>query len=502
MLETAVESVDCVVVGGGITGLAAAHRLVELGREGGAPPTIRLLERSARLGGQIRTERLGEYLIDGGPDSLVTHKPAAVRLAERIGLAHELVSLGTRGGGTEVLRNGRPIRVPDGFFMMAPTRLAPMLRSPLFSLRGKLRMVCEPWIAPRAAEVEDESLASFVTRRFGREVLERVAEPIVASLYTARAEELSLRLSLPRFLDMEAHEGSVLRAMRKAARPRGGHAGGGFLALTGGLGRFVEELLRRLPEGTVALSAPVDAIVRDPAGGSWRIRRSDGSRLRADTVVLACSASASASMVRDLDPTLASGLSELEYASCATVTLAYPIASIGAALRSNGFFVPRSEGLPILACSYVSRKFDDRGPAHTMVLRAFLGGATNPSVLGNDDARLVSIAHQTLARLLRIGHEPIVSRVHRFPGAMPQYRPGQLRWIERTRARVGGHPGLFVAGSTLGAVGLPDCTQSGEDAASAAFGFLRSRVEMPDPVGPHRQDRIDCGRQADVLGGR
>lgn len=486
MRESADSPVTCIVVGGGITGLSAAHRLVELARERRDPVTVRLLERSDRLGGQLRTERVGEYLIEGGPDSLVAHKPAAARLAERIGLAADLAPIGGRYAGTEVVRNGRPIRVPDGFLMMAPTRWWPALRSPLFSMKGKLRMACEPWIAPRDAEVEDESLASFATRRFGREVFERVAEPIVAGLYTARAEYLSLRLTMPRFLDMEMREGSVIRALRKAARERSrgtasaGRGGqGGFLALKGGLGRFVDALASRLPNGAVETRARVDTIVYDPAAGVWRVRCGEGREWSADALVLACSATVSAGIVRTLDVELSAALSELEYASCATVTLAYPLASIGAPLCSNGFFVPRAEKLPILACSYVSRKFDDRGPAGTMVMRAFLGGATNPAVLEHDDHHLVSLAHATLARLLDIRHEPVLSRVHRFPGAMPQYLPGQATWIAGIRSRAERHPGLFFAGSTLGAFGLPDCVQSGEDAASAAFTFLSNAVRVP-----------------------
>jgi protoporphyrinogen/coproporphyrinogen III oxidase len=481
MHELADRPASCVVVGGGITGLCAAHRLVELGRKRGDPLNVRLLEQSDRLGGQVRTERVGEYLIEGGPDSLVAHKPAAVRLAERIGLAPDLVPVGGRYAGTEIVRKGRPIRVPDGFLMMAPTRLWPALQSPLFSMRGKLRMACEPWIAARETDVEDESLASFVTRRFGREVLDRVAEPIIAGLYTARAENLSLRLTLPHFLDMEMREGSVIRALRKAAlersrRPASEGRGGqrSFLAFKGGLGRFVDELASRLPDGTVETRALVDAIVYDAAAGIWRVRCGDGRELSAEAVVLACSATVSAAIVRALDAELSSTLTGLEYASCATVTLAYPLASIGAALQSNGFFVPRAEKLPILACSYVSRKFEDRGPADAMVLRAFLGGATNPAVLENDDDRLVSLTHATLARLLGIRHEPTLARVHRFAGSMPQYRPGQAKWIAGIRSRSQRHPGLFFAGSTLGAFGLPDCTQSGEDAASAAFAFLSS----------------------------
>ena len=488
MRESAGQPARCIVVGGGITGLSAAHRLFELGelgRERGHPITVRLLEQSDRLGGQIRTERIGEYLIEGGPDGLVAHKPAAARLAERIGLAPDLAPIGGRYAGTEIVWKGRPIRLPDGFLMMAPTRLWPTLRSPLFSMRGKLRMACEPWIAARDPEVEDESLGSFVTRRFGREVLERVAEPIVAGLFTARAENLSLRLTLPRFLDMEMREGSVTRGLRKAARERSrraaseGHGQGRFLAFKGGLGRFVDEIASRLPDGTVETRALVNGIAYDAAAGVWRVRCGGGRELRADALVLACSATVSAAIVRALDAELSSSLTELEYASCATVTLAYRLASIGAPLRSNGFFVPRAEKLPILACTYVSRKFGDRGPADTMVLRAFLGGATNPAVLDNDDDHLVSITHATLARLLGIRHEPLLARVHRFSGSMPQYLPGQAKWIAGIRSRAERHPGLFFAGSTLGAFGLPDCTQSGEDAASAAFAFLSNAKMVP-----------------------
>ena len=210
-----------------------------------------------------------------------------------------------------------------------------------------------------------------------------------------------------------------------------------------------------------------------------RIRCGEGRELSAEALVLACSATVSAAIVRALDAQLSSALTELEYASCATVTLAYPLARIGASIRSHGFFVPRSEKLPILACSYVSRKFEDRGPADTMVVRAFLGGATNPAVLEHDDDHLVSLTHATLARLLGIRHEPVLARVHRFPNSMPQYRLGQATWIAGIRARAERHPGLFFAGSTLGVFGLPDSTQSGEDAASAAFAFLANVKRVP-----------------------
>ncbi len=470
------------IVGGGITGLAAANRLVEVGREHGTPLTVRVLEASDRLGGHIRTERVGGYLLEAGPDTLLARKPAAARLCERIGLAREIVPLGGRNARTEVVRRGRLVRVPDGFLMMAPGRLGPFLRSPLLSLRGKVRMMREPWIAPRSDAGEDESLASFVERRFGREVLERVAEPIVAGLYTARAEDLSLKLTLPRFLEMERREGSVIRALRRAARAHGSgstSAGGqgSFLALRGGLGRLTEELVARLPAGSVATRTPVETVRYDGVAQAWKVRCADGRSLEAGALVLACPAPDSSRMLRATDPDLAARLTELEYASCATVTLAYRRPDVGAPLRSFGFFVPRSEGLPLLACSYVSEKFEGRGPEDTVVLRAFLGGATRPDVLEEEDEGLLDRTHTTLARLLRVEGQPVLRRVHRFPGSMPQYRVGQARWIAEVRARAERHSGLFFAGSTVGALGLPDCIQSGEEAAECAIESVARRAE-------------------------
>jgi len=205
------------IVGGGITGLAAAHRLVEL-RAGSLPETsVVVLEAATAIGGQIRTERAGDYLIEGGPDTLLTQKPWGVALCERLGIAGELEDLSERGNGTAILHRGRLLKIPEGFLMMAPTRLAPILRSPLFSWWGKARMLAEPLVPSRRVEVEDESLASFVRRRFGREVLERVAEPVMAGLYTADASRMSLRMTMPRFLDLEANEGSITRPLRRAA---------------------------------------------------------------------------------------------------------------------------------------------------------------------------------------------------------------------------------------------------------------------------------------------
>jgi oxygen-dependent protoporphyrinogen oxidase len=463
-----------VVVGGGITGLAAAHRLVERGAT-----DVLLLEADSRVGGQIRTERHGEFLFEGGPDALVAQKPAGVALCERIGLGPLLRDLAGRGPGTQIWHGGRLHRVPDGFLMMAPTRIGPVLRSSLFTWRGKLRMLREPFVAAPSEARDDESLASFVERRFGREVLERVAEPVIGGLFTADANRLSLRMTMPRFLDLEARDGSVTHGLRRAASsPTGarpfGHGTGksGFVAVQGGLSRIVDALLARLPEGAVRTGARVAGVAPSPTTGTWNVRLADGETIPAVVVVLACHGEEAARSLAGHDMSLAGLLRRLRYASCATVNVVYRRIDVRGRLEGNGFFVPRTEGLPILACSYVSEKFEGRAPEGMAVFRAFLGGAMHPDALDADDSGLVRRTNEALRRVLDITADPVFARVHRSPAAMPQFDVGCGSLIEAIRNSAGSHAGLFLAGSVSGAFGLPDCIRSGEDAAERAADHL------------------------------
>ena len=455
-----------VVVGGGITGLAAAHRLVERAREEALPPVV-VLEASERLGGQIRTERQGDLVLEAGPDTLVAQKPAAVRLCARLGLGEELEDLAARHGGTSILWDGALHRVPEGFVMMAPTRLGPVLRSKLFTWRGKLRMAVEPYVRPRPEGVDDESLASFVVRRFGREALVRAAEPIVASIFTADADRLSLRATLPRFLDLERRHGSVARGLATAMTTNHAPASarpGAFVALRGGMSRLVEGLLARLPNESVRTGARVESIAKD-GSGRLAVSLAGGERIQAAAVLLACPAFDAAHMVRSLDAVLAKKLDELPYASCATVSLVYPRSAIGAPLDSFGFFVPRAAGLPILACSFVSEKFPARAPRDVVVFRAFLGGATRPEILDLPDAELERTSANCLAPVLKIAAPPLAAYTHRFPRSMPQYDVGAATWLADVARAAASIPGLAIAGSAAGAVGIPDAIRSGEEAA-------------------------------------
>jgi oxygen-dependent protoporphyrinogen oxidase len=477
-----------VVVGGGIAGLAAAHRLVEQAGAAGLPLALTVCEAAGRLGGTIRTEQTpGGLLIEGGPDSFISEKPWALALAERIGLGPRLRRTDDRHRRTYVVHGGRLHPLPDGFLLLAPARLAPFVGSRLFSWRGKLRMALDLVLPRGGAAGGDESLASFVTRRLGREALERVAEPLVAGIYTAAPERLSLAATMPRFLALEREHRSLILGLRRsaAAREVAGASGARwslFVTLAGGMSELVDTLAARLPAGSVRLGCPVAGLESGGAGTRWRVRLGDGTDMGADAVVLAGEAHRMAPLAAGVDPELGRLLGAIRYVSSATVTLAYPRSAVRHPLDGFGFVTPRGEGRAALACTFSSVKYPGRAPEGTVLLRAFLGGARAEDVLAHDDARLVRLAEADLAGLLGIAGAPLLARVARHPGSMPQYDVGHLERVASIEARVAAWPGLELAGGAYRGVGIPDCIRSGEAAADRIVGeaaALDSRREAP-----------------------
>jgi protoporphyrinogen/coproporphyrinogen III oxidase len=467
-----------VVVGGGIAGLAAAHRLVELARDGARPLDLVLLEAGDRLGGTIRTERAEGYLLEGGPDSFISEKPWALALAERLGLGPELRRTDDRFRRTYVVRGRRLEPLPDGFLLLAPTRVGPVLRSRVFSWRGKLRLGLD-LVLPRRRGTGDESLGSFVRRRLGREALERVAQPLVGGIYTADPDRLSLAATMPRFLALEQEHRSLVLGLRRAARA-GETAGASgarwslFVTLAEGMETLVAALARRLPHGTARLRTPATAVA--PAADGWRVHLPDGSRLPADGVVLAGPAPRMAALVRAAEPGLAGLLDGVAYASSATVALAYPRAAVGHPLDGFGFVVPRVEGRAALACTFSSVKYPGRAPEGAVLLRVFIGGALQADLLERDDQALARLAHDDVAPLLRIAGAPVLARVWRHPRAMAQYEVGHLDRVAAIEARLEALPGLAVAGAAYRGVGIPDCVRSGEAAAELLTSSIKGRV--------------------------
>ena len=462
-------AVRVVVVGGGISGLAAAHRLIELSVGWPVPLELVLFESRDRLGGIIATERAGGCIIEAGPDAFLTEKPWGVALCERLGLADRLIPTRESPRRTFVLHRGRLEPLPDGFALLGPSRLGPVLRSPLLSWRGRLRLAMD-LVLPRGRVDGDESVGAFVARRFGREVLDRVVQPLVSAVYTADPRAISLSATMPRFREMERRHRSIAWALARSATRRRDAEGSGprwslFVTLAGGMQDLVESLARRLPASAVRLRQGVTAVVPSDGPRRWRVDLAGGGTMAADGVIVATPAPQTARLVAALDPDLGRLCEAIPYASSATVTLAYRRADIGHPLDGFGFVVPRSAGRAILAGTFSSVKFPDRAPEGQALLRAFLGGALQQGLLDRDDDALAAAAEQDLADVLDIRARPILIRVHRHPAAMPQYLIGHQERVSAITAQASRHAGLALAGAAYWGVGIPDCIRSGEEAA-------------------------------------
>jgi oxygen-dependent protoporphyrinogen oxidase len=466
-----------VVIGAGIAGLAAAHRLLELKTQRSLDLHITLLEASSRLGGAIATERIGECMVEAGPDSFITEKPWALKLCERIGLASDLISTQSAYQKIYVVHDGKLKPLPEGFFLLAPTRFWSFVRSPIFSWAGKLRIAGE-LLTPRRKSMADESLASFVRRRFGDEALNRVAQPLVGGIYAADPEKLSLGATMPRFLEMERRYRSVIYAVWSAQRKRAHRSDTGsgarwslFVSLTGGMQQLVDTLAKRLPAGCVRLRSRVRSLDLEDQR-VWRITTAEKETLGADGVILAVPAFCAAEITAAFEPTAARQLAAIPYASTATVSLAYHLEDFPQPLDSFGFVVPAIERRKVMACTFNSLKYPGRAPPGKVLLRAFVGGTLQQELFGEADSIMAKNVRRELASLLGVNAEPLFSRVWRHPQSMPQYLVGHEERIRRIVTALERFPTLGLAGSAYRGVGIADCVHTGEEAAEAVIDAL------------------------------
>ena len=436
-----------------------------------------MVEATDRAGGVAGTELHAGTLVELGPDSLVTHKPAGLALCRRLGLGERLVPL--PAGRIDVLHRGRLVPVPAGFALLAPTRLAALAGSPLLGWRGKLRALAEPAVAPRG-EGGDESVAAFVRRRFGSELLARLVEPVVGAIYMADVEQLSLLATFPRFAALERERGSVLRGLRAARTGAPRLSPPAVVSLAGGFGRLVEALVAALPPGALALGAAVERLARD--GDSWTLRLAGGRALAADAVVLATPAHAAAGILAGVDGELARELAAIDYGSCATVHAAWPLSAVGQPPRGQGFFVPAGEPGDVVAATFVHVKHAERVPAGWLVARVFAGGALRPAAAHRRDEELVAAAQERLAPLLGLAAPPAWSRVVRHLDALPQLAVGHLSRVARVRERLAAQPGIALAGGPVGAYGVPDAVAEGEGAAERIAEWLTAVAERRAPL--------------------
>lgn len=476
-----------VVVGGGVTGLAAAHRLTELSRGAGRPLELTLFEASGRLGGIISTQRRDGFLIEGGSDSFITTKPAGVELCHRLGLEDQLIPTDPAHRRAYVVFRGRLHPMPEGFLLLAPAKIWPVVTSRLFSWRGKMRMALD-LVLPRGPQQPDESVAAFVTRRLGKEVLDRLVQPLVGGIYTADPKNLSLRATFPRFLDMEQEHRSLILASRRRARSDTAEGEGTsgarfslFVTLESGLETLIDHLADRLPEGTVRLNSavaeitPSEAASTDDTRSSWQIELEDGTRDTANVVLLATPAFQTAAMMKKLDRELAGELEKIQYASSALVNVAYRRADVEHPLDGFGFVVPAAEGRSIIGCSFSSVKFPVRASGDEVLFRVFLGGAMQPEILDLEDDELKAEVRKELAELIGAHGEPLFIEAARHGRSMPQYEVGHLQRVAEIERLAQQHPGLQLAGNAYHGVGIPDCIASGERAAEAIWDTIVSQ---------------------------
>ncbi|MGD0289601.1 MAG: protoporphyrinogen oxidase [Candidatus Binataceae bacterium] len=475
------------IIGGGISGLAAAFRLGELSDANQMPIETALFERGMRVGGALDTIRRDGFVIETGADSFLSEKPAAAQLAERLGIDGQLIGTQEQFRKTLVVRGGRLIEIPEGFSLLAPAYIGPVLRSPLFSAAGKLRIMIEPLIARRRS-LEDESLGAFVRRRLGRQTLARVAQPLAGGIYTADPELLSVRATMPRFVEMERRYGSVIRGLRAAARARSAEARGTsgarwslFLGFKDGIRTIVDALVSRL-EGSISYGAEVVALADAHEAGAptseptprWRLGFRDGTSFAADAVICAAPAFATAPILESINGELARMLSAIGYASAATVNLVFRSADFPQPPAAFGFVVPVAERRRIIAGSFSSLKFAGRAPAGMILARVFLGGALQSEMMALSDAEMIGAARDEFASLLGVTAEPALTCVRRWPESMPQYAVGHLTRVAEIELAADAIPGLALAGAYLRGVGIPDCIASGERAAETIFSHLKS----------------------------
>ena len=472
------------IVGGGVSGLAAAHRLDELARPTGRPLRITLLEAQASLGGLVGTREVDGYRVETGADSFITNKPGAIRLCERIGLAGELIPTDARYRRSLVLSRGRAVAVPEGFQLLAPNSMWPVWKSPIFSLAGKLRLAAEPFIPRPAHPVEDESLASFVRRRLGTEALERLVQPLVGGIYTSDPERLSLRATMPRFLEMEARHGSLIRALqaegRETASPQDRAASGAryglFATPRWGISQLVEALTARVQQSAqIRTGTPVSTIRQRDGSQGFQLELPQGELLECDGLVLAAPAHRAAGLLTSLRPVAAAALGQIEYASTVIVVSGHRLADVAHPLDAFGLVIPAIERRRILAVSFTSRKFPHRAPDGSVQLRTFVGGAMQPQFVGLSDEAIVDLVREELTDLLGVTWRPEVVVVARWMNSMPQYHVGHLDIVARIEQDLAALPRLALGGNALHGVGLPDTIASGEAAAERVFQALTER---------------------------
>lgn len=454
------------VIGGGISGLSAAFE-IEQRRRSGVDVDYILYEASSRLGGVLRTEHIDGCVVEAGPDSFVTEKPWAADLCRALGIGDQLIGSNDADRKTYILTRGRLIEMPDGLMFMVPTKIVPTGLSPLFSLKTKLRMTQELFHPPRAVD-HDESVAAFVERHYGSEMVDRLADPLLSGVYGGESANLSVRAVLPRFAEMEKTHGSLGRAML-AARKKMRQKNSGppkpaptlFTSLRDGMQHLAETVAAQLTPSSLLVNTPVHALQRE--AGTWVVSAGMQSD-QFDAVIVALPGLAAANVLSMISPELSSEVAAIQYSSSITVGLGYDREVRQSLPPGFGFLVPRSEGKRLLAATFVHNKFPHRAPEDRALLRCFFAGSNAENVWQLSNDQIVGVVRNELQQILGLRAEPLFARVYKWKSAMAQYSVGHLERLDRIERLRQQLPGLALAGNAYRGIGVPDCVRSGREA--------------------------------------
>ena len=477
------------VIGGGISGLATAWYLERGLAEKGLPnASVHVLDSGKRVGGVIQTlshehsnpiapEFSEPYLIEYGADNFATLLPDAMQLVREMGLESEFITPKKDFRIAQVVHNGKLYPIPNGFSLMQPTRMGAILATPILSFPARLRVLAEAFVKPKIDQ-EDESVASFAIRRLGNECFERLVEPIVGGIFTAKAETLSMQAAMPQFVRMEREYGSLIRAAfakrrnmsveGRSAREASGARYDQFVAPKRGMSWWLEELAR--PLGNRLHLHSTATSLRELDSGRWEVkyRQSDYGHEHLeifDAICLALPGYRSAELLSAPYPTVATHLRRIPYASSAIAVLALSRAEIKRNAFCFGSISPAIEHRNCLAISLSSEKYSGRCPDDTVLARVFMGGALRSDLLNQDDETLLKLAKQEMAELFGPRSKPKWERVVRWEQAMPQYLVGHLNLVREIRTQVSKIDTLELTSNAFDGVGIPQCVRGAKQSA-------------------------------------
>jgi oxygen-dependent protoporphyrinogen oxidase len=456
------------IVGAGVSGLACALKLLELSREKKFPLELRILDGAPRAGGVLSTLEKEGFLLEEGPDCFITDKPAALELAQKLGLDQEFIRTNPKLKKSFILKNNRLYPIPEGFYLLAPAYFRPLLMSPLLSPWGKLRAYLEPWI-PKRVDPQDESIGDFVRRRSGKGVFEAIAQPLIGGVYNADPDDLSLSASLPSFKQMELRYGSLKRglAFRPALPQTSGARYSLFVSFKNGMGALAKAMAEKLPGETLSLENRVRSI-KHPLDGFWELEAKDGS-FQTDALVLALPPHQMRPLIGHLDTEWDKLLEGIPAHDSATINFGFRREDIGHPLDGFGFVVPRREKKSILGCTFASQKFEGRAPEGLVLIRAFLGAATAESLESLGEEAVTKRVLDELTPILQLKAKPQMTHLAFYSKAMSHFRPGHLSQAARLEQKASEFKGLYLAGNGFKGVGIPDCVASGQTAAEKIF---------------------------------